>query len=352
MDSSQIYRDRPAIILWLTLCTLLIALMVLVGGYTRLSGSGLSITVWKPIHGTLPPLSDSDWQEEFAAYQASPQYRKINSDMRLEEFKSIFWPEFLHRLLGRIIGAVFMLPLIVFALRRSISRTLVWRLIAIFALGGLQGLMGWLMVKSGLVDMPSVSHIRLALHLGLAFAIFGLILWILLSLTVLRDPLIKVNAAQYRWYRIWFTGLCLQIVYGAFMAGLHAGLFYNTWPTMNGQWLPDGLVSALPWYGNLSENLIMIQFIHRKLAVLLAVGFLFWWWSYREYAKSGPLGKMCIGVALILAVQFTLGVATLLNLVPLPLALAHQMTALVLFAASVVLLHTLASARDIKDMGV
>ncbi len=152
-------------------------MMVIIGGYTRLSGSGLSITEWKPIHGTLPPLNESQWQEEFSAYQHSPQYRKINSGMTLAEFKTIFWPEYIHRLLGRIIGAVFFLPLVVFAIRGSISKRFGWRLAGIFALGGLQGLIGWLMVASGLVDNPQVSAIRLALHMGVAFAILGMVVW-------------------------------------------------------------------------------------------------------------------------------------------------------------------------------
>lgn len=346
-----IHRDHRAVAMWLALCLLMVGMMVLVGGYTRLSGSGLSITVWKPIHGVIPPLSDSDWQEEFAAYRESPQYRKVNRGMGLEEFKGIFWPEFLHRLLGRFIGIVFFLPLMVFALRRSFSRGMGWRLFGILALGGLQGLAGWLMVKSGLVDNPHVSHLRLAIHLSLAFAIFALILWSLLDISdrwqVTGDRKKKENNQNPAtchlppvtfWplatYSLWFALLCLQIIFGALVAGLHGGLVYNTWPDMNGRWLPDELFSGGPWY----ENIVMIQFFHRKLAIVLVLGFLLWWWGIVRYAQNNALGRLCIGVATIITVQFTLGVVTLLNLVPLSLALAHQMTALVLFGAAVIIL--------------
>ncbi len=163
-------------------------MMVMIGGYTRLSGSGLSITEWKPVHGTIPPLNDIEWLQEFSAYQHSPQYQKVNMGMTFEEFKTIFWPEYIHRLLGRIIGAVFFVPLVIFGLRRSISKRFGWRLIGIFALGGLQGLIGWLMVKSGLVDTPQVSAVRLALHLSVAFAILGMLVWAVIDILLGVPP--------------------------------------------------------------------------------------------------------------------------------------------------------------------
>jgi heme a synthase len=340
-----IYRHRRSVILWLALCAALVAGMVLVGGYTRLSGSGLSITAWKPIHGSIPPLNQGEWEEEFAAYKQSPQFQKVNSDMGLDDFKRIFWPEFLHRLLGRLIGIVFLFPLLFFALRKSISRRFGWRLAGIFALGGLQGLIGWLMVASGLVDMPRVSHIRLALHLSVAFAIFALILWAIMDNLPREKPLPFLKRRMVQSYKIWYFLLCLQIVLGAFMAGLHAGLIYNTWPDMNGQFLPDDIMAIYPWYMNFIDNHAFIQFAHRTLAILLAAGFAFWWYCHREYVKRAHLGRMCAVVAFILAAQFTLGVLTLLQVVPLPLALAHQMTALVLFAAGLALWHALATHR-------
>lgn len=327
-----IHRDQRAIILWLGICALLVAAMVFVGGYTRLSGSGLSITEWKPIHGVIPPLSVEQWQEEFAAYQASPQYQKINIGMELSEFKTIFWPEFFHRLLGRSIGIVFLFPLLFFALRKSISKAFGWRLTAIFALGGLQGLIGWLMVASGLVDNPHVSHIRLALHLSVAFAIYGLILWAMLDAA--SDSLREQGFPPLS-YLAWIDLLCLQIILGALVAGLHAGLIYNSWPTMNGQWLPAELSSELAWY----ENPVLIQFFHRTAALLVAFGFILWWYVQQNYVRNNGLEALCTAIVIVIIAQFTLGVLTLLHMVPLPLALAHQMMALVLFTLAVWLWH-------------
>lgn len=325
-------RDRRAIIFWLSLCALLVSAMVVIGGYTRLSGSGLSITEWKPIHGALPPLNEAEWQEEFAAYQQSPQYQKVNRGMSLDEFKIIFWPEFFHRLLGRIIGAVFFIPLVVFAMRKSFSTRFGWRLLGIFALGGLQGLIGWLMVKSGLVNDPHVSYLRLALHLAVAFAILGMLVWAILDvvtsyeLRIKSTNLLATRNSQLVTYLLWFTLLCLQIILGSFMAGLHGGLIYNTWP---------GMDTSGVW----SEKIATVQFLHRRLAELLAGGFLFWWYLCRAYVKNKHLGKGCAVVTVILAMQFALGVVTLLHQAPLVLALAHQAVALLLFVASVILLY-------------
>jgi len=332
---------NPYVFWWLLLCAVLVAAMVLIGGYTRLSGSGLSIVSWKPIHGVMPPLGEAEWQEEFAAYQQSPQYIKVNKGMSLDDFKTIFWPEFIHRLLGRIIGIVFFFPLVFFALRKSISARFGWRLAGIFALGGLQGLIGWLMVKSGLQNDPHVSHIRLALHLSVAFVILGLLVWEALSA--------KDQMPKGKWQKpgsfaicplafgIWFTLLCLQIVLGALLAGLHGGLLYNTWPDMDGEFIPAGL-----W----SDNPALIQFLHRSVAVLVAVGFLFWWYLCRAYVKNNHLGKVCAWVTSVIAVQCVLGVLTLINAVPLPLALCHQMTGLVLFVSAVVLMHKIRAHDD------
>lgn len=301
-------------------------MMVMVGGYTRLSGSGLSITQWKPVHGVIPPVSEADWWVEFESYRLSPQYEKINKGMSLDEFKTIYWPEYFHRLLGRAVGFLVLLPLLVFLARRSISKKLGWRLAGIFALGGLQGVVGWYMVKSGLVNDPHVSHIRLALHLSIAFAIFGWLEWTLLEvvascrLQVASDPYSQLATRN---LQLWFSLLCLQIVLGALVAGLHAGLVYNTFPTMNGEWLPS------------FDHLTLVQFAHRWLAVIVALGFLWWWYSHRDHAGF----KACLAVVLLLALQFTLGVATLLYAVPLHLALLHQATALLLFGAAVWLLY-------------
>lgn len=345
MSDFYILSYKRPIILWLCLCAALVAAMVMLGGYTRLSGSGLSITEWKPIHGAIPPLNETEWMEEFDAYRASPQYAQINSGMSLSEFKAIFWPEFLHRQLGRILGLVFFIPFLFFAAKKSFSRKFAWRLAAIFALGGLQGLIGWLMVKSGVMEGPYVSHVRLALHLSMAFAIYGLIVWtvqdVIASATkqsrldrhvadAPRDDVFKI-------YLFWFTLLCLQIILGALVAGLHAGLLYPTYPLMGGQLIPSDLLAESPWW----HNRVLLQFTHRHLAFFVTAGFVIWWYLWRAYVKNNRLGKVCGWVAAVIAFQFALGVATLMHMVPLPLALAHQMTALVLFTLAVVLLHKL-----------
>lgn len=337
-ENNLIRRDRRAIILWLSICTLLVVCMVAVGGYTRLSGAGLSITQWKLVHGVVPPLDEAQWEEEFAGYKQSPQYQKINKGMSVEEFKNIFWPEYFHRLLGRAIGFAFLFPFLIFLCRRSFTKRFGWRLLGIFALGGMQGAIGWIMVASGLVNQPYVNPLKLALHLIVAFAIFGLLLWAISDAGCQmpdagKKKVLATGNRQLATYFLWFALLILQLILGALVAGNHAGLIYNTWPTMNGRWLPE----------NFSDTLALIQFLHRKLAIILVLGFLFWWIAQREYVKNRRLGWHCLAVAAVLAVQFVLGVLTLVNAVPLPLALSHQLVALLLFAASVLLIHKLKS---------
>ena len=339
-------RDHKTILLWLIICALLTAAMVMLGGYTRLSGSGLSITSWKPIHGILPPLNYAQWEEEFTAYRLSPQFEQVNYDMKLDAFKTIFWPEYLHRLLGRAIGLVFFIPYAIFLWRGSLVRSFGWRLLLIFALGGLQGLVGWLMVKSGLVDEPRVSHFRLALHLAMAFAIFAALLWAALDVNRAgRSSIASLPPAYFNAYRGWFAVLCTQIVFGAFMAGLHGGLVYNTWPDMNGQFVPDDMWFISPWFMNIFSNIATVQFIHRSLALCLAAGFALWWYFSRHYVNNSAMRRLCLSVAVIIATQFTLGVLTLLHGVPLPLAWLHQLTGLILFAVGIMLLHYLCGVR-------
>ncbi len=340
MSPQIIARDRKSILAWMLLCIALVGLMVFIGGYTRLSGSGLSITSWKPIHGSIPPTNEAQWQEEFEAYKDSPQYKQVNSDMTLEGFKTIFWPEFIHRLLGRIIGIVFFLPLIYFTLRGSISKNLFWKLFAILALGGLQGAIGWIMVKSGLVDSPHVSHIKLALHLGTAFLILALILWVFMGLYGIARVSTRNSWAVFS-YRLWFFLLSLQLIFGAFMAGLHAGLIYNTWPYMDGEIFPSSTFS-----GNLLENIAFVQFTHRTIAIFLVCGFLLWCFKYKEYIKINNLGKCSSLILGVIFIQFILGVYTLVNEVPLAAALAHQITALVLWIIAVCMLYLLRNENN------
>lgn len=338
--------NRRAILLWLAACLTLIVLMVMVGGYTRLSGSGLSITEWKPIHGAIPPLSLAEWEEEFALYRASPQYEKVNAGMSLEEFKAIYWPEYLHRLLGRAIGMVFFLPFAWFLAKRRLDKRFALRLAAIFALGGMQGGIGWIMVKSGLVDQPYVSHVKLALHLSMAFLIFALLLWALLDVAKPWRERVPVSARKRQIFTLIFGLLCLQIVYGAFMAGLHAGKIYNTFPTMNGQWIPEGLLAHSPMWLNAIENIEAVQFVHRWLGTAVMIGGTAWIISAHR-ALTGLLQRRAFhATLLLLPLQFMLGVATLLMVAPLDLSLAHQMIGLALFAAMVVCLHGMYFKRN------
>jgi cytochrome c oxidase assembly protein subunit 15 len=315
------------VILWLMLSAALVAAMVLLGGYTRLSGAGLSITEWKPIHGTIPPLSLAEWEEEFAAYRRTPQFAQVNQNMKLDGFKTIFWPEYSHRLLGRAVGIVFFLPLMWFYARKTITPRFALSLLGIFALGGLQGLMGWWMVKSGLSQNPHVSHFRLSAHLALAFLIFALLEWVILKLVTPAHAGVRIPASAGVTLKIIFILLCLQILTGAFMAGLHAGLIYNTFPNMNGEWLPGEALQ-----GNPLENIALIQFTHRWLAKILAVSYFFWWLKWGRSAMAHAVG-------ITTAAQVALGIFTLLYQVPKWLALAHQFTALALFALMLALLY-------------
>jgi cytochrome c oxidase assembly protein subunit 15 len=346
MLSSPVVRDRHAVLTWLAMCLLLVALMVLVGGYTRLSGSGLSITKWKPIHGVIPPLNDSEWQEEFSSYQNTPQYKLINSDISLAGFKDIFWPEYIHRLLGRAIGIIFFLPLLVFTIRKSITKIFFWKMVAILALGGLQGGIGWIMVKSGLQDSPYVNHSKLALHLSIAFIIFALILWNFLDIIydTKNKCAAKTGAKLIKpLFKLWIFLLFIQIIFGGFMAGLHAGFVYNTWPTMNGEFLPNELLNASLFNINILGNIAFIQFIHRTLAVLLAIFYLLWCYSNRKYITENSLGRGCVFLSLVIFLQFTLGVVTLIFNVPLLIALTHQIVALFLWAVAIWLLYRLSN---------
>lgn len=326
---SEASRGRVAF--WLAVCALLVALMVVIGGYTRLSGSGLSITQWKPIHGIIPPLSDADWLAEFNAYKATPQYAKINAGMSMEEFRTIFWPEYTHRALGRIIGFVFFLPLLYFALRRRITWPFVLRLLFIFSLGGLQGFAGWYMVQSGLINDPFVDHLRLAFHLGLAFLIFALLLSAWFDVAKPRPE--TTEKPPGRLFLPFLTLLLfIQIIFGAMLAGLHGGLIYNTFPLMNGEWLPSAAWYMQPLWKNPIENIAAVQFIHRWLAKILIALYALWWWKKGRHTTDLSARKLAHAVLVAFLLQATLGVLTLLNVVPLPLALAHQLTGLLLFA--------------------
>ena len=330
--------------LWLLACCALVFAMIVVGGVTRLTHSGLSITEWQPIVGTLPPLSAQDWEAAFAKYRATPEYRQVNKGMGLDEFKGIFWWEYFHRLLGRAIGVVFLLPLLWFAARRRIPRGYGWKLAGIFVLGGLQGAMGWYMVKSGLVDDPRVSQFRLTAHLGLAFVIFAAMLWVGLSLAVPQRT--ALDAAPQRGVRRFALALValvfVMVLTGGFVAGIRAGFAYNTFPLMNGAWIPPEILMLEPAWTNFFWNMATVQFDHRVGAWLLFFLVPVLWWKLRSAdgvpARAEKGGNVLVAV---LAIQLALGIATLLLVVPLPLAAAHQAGAVLVFAAALNVAHAL-----------
>ena len=332
-------HDR-GLAIWLLACCALVFAMVVVGGITRLTHSGLSIVEWQPIVGTLPPLDDKAWQEAFRKYQQTPEFRQVNPDIELAGFKRIFWWEYAHRLLGRTIGAAFLLPLLWFAARGRIARHLGWKLAAIFALGGLQGAMGWYMVQSGLVDDPRVSQYRLTAHLGIALLIYAAMLWIALDLLVPRGNETAPRALR----RFAFAVVALvfaMAISGAFVAGIRAGLAYNTFPLMNGYLVPPGMFVIEPWYLNFFNNIATVQFDHRAIAWLLAI-LVPWFWVRVRPAPAPPRARLAADLLLAaLALQIALGIATLLNTVPVPLAAAHQAGALLVFTAAMLALHSL-----------
>lgn len=321
--------------IWLiTLCCLILG-TVIVGGVTRLTESGLSIVDWKPLVGAIPPLSEADWLKAFAEYQKFPQFQKVNHAMSLGEFKFIFFWEYLHRNLGRLIGLAFFVPFMMFLVLRRIPRPLMSKLILGFILGGLQGALGWYMVKSGLVDLPRVSHYRLAAHLSLALFIMVYLFWLTLRLW----PKVQWGGAvpmQVKRFSFVLTALvALQIVYGAFTAGLRAGIGYNTFPKMNGYWLPPGWDYFQPVWTNLFENPVTVQFIHRCIAwclLMFVTGF--WLYARRKVATSAQRFGVN-GLMITIVVQFLLGVLTLLHMVPVSLASLHQLGACVLLLLAV-----------------
>jgi len=336
-------RAARAVAAWLLACAALVFAMVVVGGVTRLTHSGLSIVEWQPIVGTLPPLNDVQWQETFAKYQQTPEYKLVNQGMTLDAFKGIFWWEYVHRLLGRLIGLVFLLPLLWFAFTRRIDRPLALRLAGIFVLGGLQGAMGWYMVKSGLVDDPRVSQFRLTAHLSLAFLIFAAMLWTALGLLFPRRSIAASDdATTLRRLGWWITGIvAYMVVTGGFVAGIRAGKAYNTFPLMNGHVVPPEIFMLDPWWKNFFYNMATVQFDHRLGAWALAC-LVPWLWLRARRVALPARTRVSISILLaMLAVQVALGIATLLLVVPVPLGAAHQGGAVLLLGAALAANHAL-----------
>ena len=310
--------------------------IVVVGGITRLTGSGLSMVDWQPIMGILPPLTDTQWSELFSAYKQSPEYQKINMGISLSKFKFIFFWEYIHRIFGRIIGLAAILPYGYFLIKGRLSKPLAkfWPIVIILI--GCQGFMGWYMVKSGLVDNPHVSHLRLAAHLSLAFIIFTLILWQYLKI---RFPFKKSPALMPKLTAIVAIGIGIQIIYGAFMAGLHAGYYYNTYPKMGDHWIPPAIGMFNGFVNNILNNPITVQWIHRWLAIAVVIGIIYIWKKTKLETSNYPLQISGILLLSVIGFQFLLGVLTLITVVWLPLAILHQLGGLLLIASMTLIIY-------------
>ena len=338
-DTNNPYKP---IIFWLLTGCLLIFAMVVIGGITRLTHSGLSMSDWKLISGTIPPLNESEWLKAFDLYKQFPEYQKINYNFTLSNFKSIFWWEYLHRVLGRFIGIVFIIPFLLFWIKGKISKSLMPKLLILLAMGAFQGFLGWYMVKSGLVNKPHVSHYRLAAHLSTALIAFAYAFWLALGeIYKGREDSQKEQPKLLSLTKLFIGVLSVQIIYGAFVAGLKAGSIYNTFPKMGSEWLPDAILGFSPWWINFIEAHAGVQFIHRYIAyivVALCIGITY-------LASKADLNQtQKTGVALLcffVCLQFLLGVFTLIYKVPVSLGVLHQVGAFFLLSVSLFLCHRL-----------
>ena len=335
--------DRKAVGYWLLFMTGLVFLMVMVGGATRLTESGLSMVDWRPVTGTLPPMSDVAWQEEFAKYQTSPEYRLRNSDMTVEEFKGIFYWEWGHRLLGRLIGLFFFIPMVWFWLKKRIPEGYKSKLLVLFLLGGSQGVLGWYMVMSGLVDEPAVSHYRLTAHLGLALFIMAVLFWTALSL--LNPEPVRTGRKVKMLTHATALVLAIQILMGALLAGLKAGLIFNSWPLMGEGFVPVGLMAIEPVWLNFLDNAITVQFDHRIGAYLLfGLSLALVWWARNETAQLRSATNL---FAAAVVLQMLLGIMTLLLEVPVTWGTAHQGGGAIVLLLMVYLMHLQRRGRAI-----
>tara|TARA_R110002049_G_scaffold174702_4_gene341860 strand:- start:1177 stop:2217 length:1041 start_codon:yes stop_codon:yes gene_type:complete len=335
---SRSVADRR-VALWLLVCCALVFAMIVLGGVTRLTGSGLSMVHWKPVTGVLPPLDDAAWQDAFRAYQQSPEYQKVNAHMDVHDFKEIFWLEYLHRLLGRIIGIVFLVPFLIFAARGYIQRSEWPRYLAMFVLGGLQGVLGWWMVKSGLVDRPEVSQYRLTAHLVAALLIYAFMFWVALSLLYPRK-----SDSRHAWFgkASAVTGMiAVTIISGGFVAGLKAGKVFNSFPMMGDYWIPPGVMALSPPWRNFFDNPALVQFDHRVLAISTFLIIILSWFALgkTKYPARAARARHLLLAAAVL--QVSLGISTLLLHVPILLAASHQAVAVLLLSAALYLTHSL-----------
>ena len=344
-DATRLSRNRY-IAVWLLLCCVMVFAMVILGGVTRLTGSGLSMVEWNPIFGLLPPLDQQAWLEAFDLYKQSPEYLKINLGMDLAGFKNIYWFEYAHRVLGRVIGTVFLLPFLFFLAKGWISRSLAPKLVLMFILGGLQGLLGWYMVKSGLVDNPHVSQYRLTAHLGLAVIIYAYMFRVALGLW--SGPAHRESPSPVLTRTTTLLGglVFLTILSGGLVAGLKAGYVYNTFPLMDGRWIPQALLAQEPLWRNFFENVATVQFDHRVLATLVFSAVVITWLTSLSLVLTQTVRTALHLLMATAVLQVTLGISTLLLHVPVALGATHQAGALLLFTAVLFLHHQLTRDND------
>jgi cytochrome c oxidase assembly protein subunit 15 len=334
MMTSFLRSDRSsAVAIWLFVTALLVVAMVVVGGATRLTGSGLSITEWRPVTGVIPPLSDHAWQVEFARYRQIPQYRLLNEGMGLAAFKSIYWWEWTHRLLGRLVGAVFAVPFIVFLIRRQVPKRLVWRCWAMLGLGALQGAIGWWMVSSGLADRVYVAPERLAVHLSLALILFLMLFWT--GLDAWAGQPRQASVTPWRaWSSLFVAGVFFQSLLGALVAGNQAGLVYEDWPMMGGAFFPHDYLGKSLW-GTLAHNQASVQLHHRLGAYLVfAFGLLIAVAAMRSRHLPSPARGLGLLIGAAVVLQLALGIATLMSGVPVWLGVLHQLGAVLVLSTA------------------
>ncbi len=331
-------NPNKSVIIWLLTGCALIFVMVVVGGITRLTHSGLSMVDWNLFMGAIPPLNEHEWQETFNMYKQFPEYQKVNFHFTLEEFKSIFFWEYLHRLIGRVIGLVFIIPFAYFLIRKKLSSKLIKQCLIILFMGGFQGFLGWWMVKSGLKDNPDVSHYRLAIHLMAAFLTFAYTFWVALGL-IHKDKERPNNIFIRKWLQVLLLVLLIQIIYGAFVAGLNAGFVFNTWPKMGEKWVADSVTALKPVWVNFIDGIGGVQFIHRYLAFVVVGIVLLIVFKSNTFSLNDFQKKSLKGILIVVFVQFLLGVFTIIYAVPVWLGVTHQIGAFVLLGAVVYALN-------------
>src|SRR5210317_2101436 len=332
-------KDNKNVIYWLLTGCLLIFLMVVVGGITRLTHSGLSISNYKLISGTLPPMNELEWQEAFDLYKQYPEYQKLNNHFTLEDFKDIYFWEWFHRFIGRMIGLVFIIPFLYFLIKKQLTKSTIKKAIILLGLGAFQGFLGWYMVKSGLVDNPDVSHYRLAAHLTTAFITFAYTLWVALDLMYPDKKQIDKNfRSLVRWG---MAILLIQIIYGAFVAGLDAGFIHNHWPMMSeGKFMHETVyIEQSPIYKNFIEGKSGVQFVHRILAFVVVFFIIAIWRKSKSLMLTAPQKNGVTGLLIFVGLQFLLGVLTIIYAVPVWLGVTHQIGAFFLLSAMTFTLH-------------